>query len=54
MNTKTLFAAIAIVAALAITAMGSFDAVTAPALAQDNITGGNMTGGNMTGGGMTP
>jgi hypothetical protein len=57
MNMKILFAAIAIVAALSVTAIGSFAAVIAPALAQDNMTGGNVTGDNMTGsdttGGMT-
>jgi hypothetical protein len=53
MNTKILFDAIAIVAALSVTAIAGLATVTAPALAQDNMTGGGMTGGGMTGGGMT-
>jgi hypothetical protein len=57
MNAKILFAAVAIIAALAVTAIGSFAVVTAPALAQDNATGGNATGGGgmaPPGGGMAP
>ena len=51
MNTKILFAAVAIVAAFGIGAVIGSPTVTTPALAQ-NITDGNMTmmGDNMTGG----
>ena len=53
MNSKTLFVAIAIVAAFGIGAVSGLATIT-PVLAQENMTmGGNMTGGNMTGGNTT-
>jgi hypothetical protein len=54
MNSKTLFVAIAIVAAFGAAAAVVGPTTIAPVLAQDNMTmGGNMTGGNMTAGNMT-
>jgi hypothetical protein len=54
MNLKTLFVAIAIVAAFGIGVVSSLATITPPVLAQENMTmGDNMTGGNMTGGNMT-
>ena len=59
MNTKILFAAIAIVVAFGIAAVIGLVTVPTPVVAQnmtgDNMTamGGNMSGGNMSGGNMT-
>ena len=54
MNSKTLFVAIAIVAAFGAAAAVVGPAILTPVVAQDNMTmGGNMTGGNMTAGNMT-
>jgi hypothetical protein len=59
MNTKILFAAIAIVVAFGIAAVIGPVTVPTPVVAQnmtgDNMTamGGNMSGGNMSGGNMT-
>jgi hypothetical protein len=53
MNSKTLFVAIAIVAAFGIGVVSGLATITL-VLAQENMTmGGNMTGGNLTGGNMT-
>jgi hypothetical protein len=53
MNLKTLFVAIAIVAAFGIGVVSGLATIT-PILAQENMTmGGNMTSGNMTGGNTT-
>ena len=53
MNSKTLFVAIAIVAAFGMGVIAGLATIT-PVFAQENMTmGGNMTGDNMTGGNMT-
>jgi ABC-type uncharacterized transport system substrate-binding protein len=48
MNTKLIFAAIAIVATFSIVVTGITTNVSAQNMTEGNMTGGNMTGGNAT------